>query len=44
MGVSKEQVKSSVTSKLNPANLKVIDTSGGCGAIALAIERVLEAI
>ncbi|XP_020422665.1 protein BOLA2 isoform X2 [Prunus persica] len=29
MGVTKEQVESSLTSKLNPAHLEVIDTSGG---------------
>ncbi|XP_068315737.1 protein BOLA2-like [Pyrus communis] len=39
MGVTKEQVKSSLTSKLNPAHLEVIDTSGGCGA-SFAIEIV----
>nr|XP_008352640.1 protein BOLA2 [Malus domestica] len=41
MGVTKEQVKSSLTSKLNPAHLEVIDTSGGCGA-SFAIEIVSE--
>ncbi|XP_044507218.1 protein BOLA2 [Mangifera indica] len=32
MGVTKEQVESSLTSKLSPSHLEVIDTSGGCGA------------
>ncbi|KAL5555738.1 hypothetical protein UlMin_037974 [Ulmus minor] len=32
MGVTKEQVESSLTSKLNPTHLEVTDTSGGCGA------------
>ncbi|XP_031107082.1 protein BOLA2 [Ipomoea triloba] len=32
MGVSKEQVESSLTAKLTPTHLEVIDTSGGCGA------------
>ncbi|KAJ8551632.1 hypothetical protein K7X08_021647 [Anisodus acutangulus] len=32
MGVTKEQVESSLTSKLNPSHLEVIDDSGGCGA------------
>ncbi|KAJ0039907.1 protein BOLA2 [Pistacia vera] len=32
MGVTKEQVESTLTSKLNPSHLEVIDTSGGCGA------------
>ncbi|PQP93737.1 protein BOLA2 [Prunus yedoensis var. nudiflora] len=41
MGVTKEQVESSLTSKLNPAHLEVIDTSGGCGA-SFAIEVVSE--
>ncbi|GLT44039.1 hypothetical protein SLA2020_179570 [Shorea laevis] len=41
MGVTKEQVESSLTSKLNPSHLEVIDTSGGCGA-SFAIEIVSE--
>ncbi|KAI5323880.1 hypothetical protein PRUPE_6G162900 [Prunus persica] len=41
MGVTKEQVESSLTSKLNPAHLEVIDTSGGCGA-SFTIEVVSE--
>ncbi|XP_042021564.1 protein BOLA2-like [Salvia splendens] len=32
MAVSKEQVESTLKSKLNPSHLDVIDTSGGCGA------------
>ncbi|KAK9949963.1 hypothetical protein M0R45_005470 [Rubus argutus] len=32
MGVTKEQVEASLTSKLNPSHLEVVDTSGGCGA------------
>ncbi|KAI4345128.1 hypothetical protein L6164_012285 [Bauhinia variegata] len=32
MGVTKEQVESSLKAKLNPSHLEVIDTSGGCGA------------
>ncbi|PSS35069.1 hypothetical protein CEY00_Acc02265 [Actinidia chinensis var. chinensis] len=39
MGVSKDGVESSLTSKLNPSHLEVIDTSGGCGA-SFAIEIV----
>ncbi|KAF3440528.1 hypothetical protein FNV43_RR18812 [Rhamnella rubrinervis] len=41
MGVTKEQVESSLTSKLSPSHLEVIDTSGGCGA-SFAIEIVSE--
>ncbi|XP_058180479.1 protein BOLA2 [Rhododendron vialii] len=41
MGVTKEVVESSLTSKLNPAHLEVIDTSGGCGA-SFAVEIVSE--
>ncbi|KAK8586713.1 hypothetical protein V6N13_085737 [Hibiscus sabdariffa] len=41
MGVTKEQVESSLTSKLKPLHLEVIDTSGGCGASFL-IEIVSE--
>ncbi|CAA7027131.1 unnamed protein product [Microthlaspi erraticum] len=32
MGVTKEQVEASLTSKLKPIHLEVIDISGGCGA------------
>ncbi|XP_059307923.1 protein BOLA2 [Lycium ferocissimum] len=32
MGVTKEQVESSLTAKLNASHLEVIDMSGGCGA------------
>ncbi|XP_010520265.1 PREDICTED: protein BOLA2-like [Tarenaya hassleriana] len=32
MGVTKEQVEASLTSKLKPTHLEVTDTSGGCGA------------
>ncbi|KAK4759010.1 hypothetical protein SAY87_020311 [Trapa incisa] len=32
MGVTKEMVESSLTLKMNPSHLEVIDTSGGCGA------------
>ncbi|XAR62323.1 hypothetical protein NMG60_11017046 [Bertholletia excelsa] len=41
MGVTKEKVESSLTSKMNPAYLEVIDTSGGCGA-SFKIEIVSE--
>ncbi|KAB5520788.1 hypothetical protein DKX38_025107 [Salix brachista] len=41
MGVTKEQVESTLKSKLNPSHLEVIDTSGGCGA-SFAIEIVSE--
>ncbi|KAE8663649.1 Protein BOLA2 [Hibiscus syriacus] len=41
MGVTKEQVESSLTSKLKPSHLEVTDTSGGCGA-SFAIEIVSE--
>ncbi|GAB4847710.1 BolA-like protein 2 [Ancistrocladus abbreviatus] len=41
MGVTKEEVDSMLTSRLNPSNLNVIDTSGGCGA-SFAIEIVSE--
>ncbi|GMI99377.1 homolog of E.coli BolA 2, BolA3 [Hibiscus trionum] len=41
MGVTKEQVESSLTSKLKPLHLEVIDTSGGCGA-SFVIEIVSE--
>ncbi|KAG2316862.1 hypothetical protein Bca52824_019984 [Brassica carinata] len=40
-GVTKEQVEASLTSKLNPVHLEVIDTSGGCGA-SFAVEIVSE--
>ncbi|XP_027179461.1 protein BOLA2 [Coffea eugenioides] len=32
MGVTKEQVESSLKSKLSPSHLEVVDVSGGCGA------------
>ncbi|XP_057544599.1 protein BOLA2 [Amaranthus tricolor] len=32
MGVTKEEVESTLTTKLSPVHLEVIDTSGGCGA------------
>ncbi|KAL0535830.1 hypothetical protein IC582_024755 [Cucumis melo] len=32
MGVTKEQLESTLTSNLNPQHLEVTDTSGGCGA------------
>ncbi|XP_022158776.1 protein BOLA2 [Momordica charantia] len=32
MGVTKEQLESTLNSKLNPHHLEVTDTSGGCGA------------
>ncbi|CBI37605.3 hypothetical protein VitviT2T_005851 [Vitis vinifera] len=41
MGVTKEDVESSLTSVMNPSHLEVIDTSGGCGA-SFAIEIVSE--
>ncbi|XP_019096933.1 PREDICTED: protein BOLA2-like isoform X3 [Camelina sativa] len=41
MGVSKEQVEASLTSKLNHVHLEVIDTSGGCGA-SFVVEVVSE--
>ncbi|KAJ4843616.1 BolA-like protein 2 [Turnera subulata] len=39
--VTKEQVESTLQSKLNPSHLEVIDTSGGCGA-SFEIEIVSE--
>ncbi|GAB4848284.1 BolA-like protein 2 [Ancistrocladus abbreviatus] len=39
MGVTKEEVESTLTSRLSPTHLEVIDTSGGCGA-SFAIEIV----
>ncbi|KAK6126192.1 hypothetical protein DH2020_040073 [Rehmannia glutinosa] len=42
MAVTKEQVESTLNSKLNPSHLEVIDTSGGCGAsftVAIVSER-----
>ncbi|CAL9232702.1 unnamed protein product, partial [Arabidopsis halleri] len=39
--VTKEQVEVSLTSKLNPVHLQVIDTSGGCRA-SFVIEIVSE--
>uniref|UniRef100_A0A2P2PDF4 Transcription regulator n=1 Tax=Rhizophora mucronata TaxID=61149 RepID=A0A2P2PDF4_RHIMU len=41
MGVTKEQVESTLKTKLNPLHLDVVDTSGGCGA-SFAIEIVSE--
>ncbi|KAG7535474.1 BolA-like superfamily [Arabidopsis thaliana x Arabidopsis arenosa] len=41
MGVTKEQVEASLTLKLNPVHLEVIDTSGGCGA-SFVVEIVSE--
>ncbi|CAA0412018.1 unnamed protein product [Arabidopsis thaliana] len=41
MGVTKEQVQASLTSKLSPVHLEVIDTSGGCGA-SFVVEIVSE--
>ncbi|ESQ40919.1 hypothetical protein EUTSA_v10015138mg [Eutrema salsugineum] len=41
MGVSKEQVEASLTSKLKPVHLEVIDISGGCGA-SFEVEVVSE--
>ncbi|KAJ4964788.1 hypothetical protein NE237_016637 [Protea cynaroides] len=41
MGVTKEEVQASLTSKLNPSHLEVTDTSGGCGA-SFEIEIVSE--
>ena len=41
MGVTKEQVEASLTSKMNPSRLEVVDTSGGCGA-SFVIEIVSE--
>ncbi|EEF40175.1 protein BOLA2 [Ricinus communis] len=41
MGVTKEQVESTLKTKLNPSHLEVTDTSGGCGA-SFAIEIVSE--
>ncbi|GLJ56162.1 hypothetical protein SUGI_1205620 [Cryptomeria japonica] len=32
MGITKETVEATLTAKLNPTHLNVIDTSGGCGA------------
>ncbi|OVA10942.1 BolA protein [Macleaya cordata] len=41
MGVTKEKVEASLTSKMNPSHLEVIDTSGGCGA-SFVVEIVSE--
>ncbi|XP_004503975.1 protein BOLA2 [Cicer arietinum] len=41
MGVTKEQVESSLNSKLNPSHIEVLDTSGGCGA-SFVVEIVSE--
>lgn len=42
MGVTKEGVESTLTSKLQPTHLEVVDTSGGCGA-SFAVSIVSEA-
>nr|ABK22779.1 unknown [Picea sitchensis]ABK25529.1 unknown [Picea sitchensis] len=39
MGITKETVETSLTTKLQPTYLNVIDTSGGCGA-SFSIEVV----
>ncbi|KAL2342948.1 hypothetical protein Fmac_004233 [Flemingia macrophylla] len=41
MGVTKEQVESSLKAKLSPSHLEVSDTSGGCGA-SFVVEIVSE--
>ncbi|KAL7102164.1 hypothetical protein ACP275_08G102000 [Erythranthe tilingii] len=41
MAVTKEQVESTLNSKLNPSHLDVSDTSGGCGA-SYCVEIVSE--
>ncbi|KAL3625413.1 BolA-like protein 2 [Castilleja foliolosa] len=41
MAVTKEQVESTLNSKLNPSHLDVVDTSGGCGA-SFKVEIVSE--
>ncbi|KAK6922866.1 BolA protein [Dillenia turbinata] len=41
MGVTKEQVESTLKTKMIPSHLEVIDTSGGCGA-SFVIEIVSE--
>ncbi|XP_058091111.1 protein BOLA2 [Magnolia sinica] len=41
MGVTKEEVEATLTEKMKPSHLEVIDTSGGCGA-SFAIEIVSE--
>ncbi|XP_030543817.1 protein BOLA2 isoform X1 [Rhodamnia argentea] len=41
MGVTKEQVESSLTSNLKPLHLEVTDISGGCGA-SFSVEIVSE--
>ncbi|KAF5727691.1 hypothetical protein HS088_TW22G01388 [Tripterygium wilfordii] len=41
MGVTKEKVESTLTSKLNPSHLEVEDISGGCGT-SFALEIVSE--
>ncbi|XP_043718516.1 protein BOLA2 [Telopea speciosissima] len=41
MGVTKEEVEATLTSKLNPSRIEVTDTSGGCGA-SFEIEIVSE--
>ncbi|XP_042518528.1 protein BOLA2 [Macadamia integrifolia] len=41
MGVTKEEVEATLTSKLKPSHIEVTDTSGGCGA-SFEIEIVSE--
>ncbi|XP_073145637.1 protein BOLA2 isoform X2 [Henckelia pumila] len=41
MGVTKEQVESTLKSKMNPSHLEVVDISGGCGA-SFTVEIVSE--
>ncbi|XP_061345405.1 protein BOLA2 [Gastrolobium bilobum] len=41
MGVTKEQVESSLKTTLNPSHIEVTDTSGGCGA-SFVVEIVSE--
>ncbi|KAJ4810933.1 Bola-like family protein [Rhynchospora pubera] len=41
MGVTKEEVETTLTSALKPTHLEVIDTSGGCGA-SFEVEIVSE--
>ncbi|XP_073041210.1 protein BOLA2 [Primulina eburnea] len=41
MGVTKEQVESTLKSKMNPSHLEIIDISGGCGA-SFTVEIVSE--
>ncbi|XP_078181970.1 bolA-like family protein [Carex rostrata] len=41
MGVTKEDVETTLTSALKPTHLEVVDTSGGCGA-SFEVEIVSE--